>query len=75
MHKESGRSTNDGIGAGKSHSLRFSMRTQVFAHLFTSMSSLLMCDVKTVRVCKSVKPGKYVPGYSNGKINTGCIHV
>lgn len=52
MHKESGRDPNDGKGAGKSRSIRFSMRTQAFAHLFTSMSSLLTCDVKTVRVCK-----------------------
>lgn len=35
-------------GAGNSHSLRFSMSTQVFAYLFTSISFLLMCDVKTV---------------------------
>lgn len=44
------RDRNDGIRAGNSHSLWFSMSTQGFAHLFMSISSVLMCDVKTVCV-------------------------
>lgn len=49
-HKEVGSDLNVGIGSGNSHSLRFPMSTQVFTHSFTSISSFLMFDVKTVFV-------------------------
>lgn len=39
---------NDGIGAGNSHSSQFSMSTQAFSHLFISITSFLMWDVKAV---------------------------
>lgn len=64
-HKEVGSDLNVGIGSGNSHSLRFPMSTQVFTHSFTSISSFLMFDVKTV----------FVLGYFNIKKNISNVYV